>query len=241
LAPQATWEEVDVDEDASADELAKWLKSHPENFPALQQYAQKLLVEDRTEEAEVSLQKLVELYPEYVGPDSAYRLLATIYREKGETDREFEVLNNLAKFDADATAAYLRLMELSSARGDWAAVRQNAERMLAVNPLVTAPHRFLAQAADQLEDMAGAVRGYQALLQLDPTDPAKIHYRLAWNLRGQNEHAAARRQVLMALEEAPRYREAHDLLLELVEGAKANVKAVKESTTEGTEQPGGRE
>ena len=39
----------------------------------------------------------------------------------------------------------------------------------------------------------------------------------------------------MALEEAPRYREAHELLLELVEGAKANVEAVKESTTEDTE------
>jgi tetratricopeptide (TPR) repeat protein len=220
LAPQATWEEVVVDEDASADELAEWLKNHPKNFPALQQYAKKLLAEDRAEEAIVALQKLVELYPEYVGPDSAYRLLATIYHENGETDRELEVLNNLAKFDADATAAYLRLMEISSARGDWAAVRQNAERMLAVNPLVTAPHRFLAQAADQLKDTAGAVRGYQALLQLDPTDPAEIHYRLAWNLKAQKEHDAARRHVLKALEEAPRYREAHQLLLELAEEIK---------------------
>lgn len=32
LAPLATWEEVDVDEDASADELAEWLENHPENL-----------------------------------------------------------------------------------------------------------------------------------------------------------------------------------------------------------------
>ncbi len=218
LAPAATWEEVSVAEDAPAEDLAEWLEQHPHNFQALQRYGKQLLADGRPEDAEEALRKAVELYPDYVGPDSAYRLLAAIYQESGETMREIEVLNNLAQCDDDATGAYLRLMELSAAREDWPTVLLNAERMMAVNPLVTAPHRFLAQAADQLGDTARAVNGYRAQLELDPPDPAEVHYRLALNLNRQQDRDAARRHVLKALEEAPRFRDAHHLLLEIDAG-----------------------
>jgi hypothetical protein len=49
---------------------------------------------------------------------------------------------------------------------------------------------------------------------LDPPDPAEAHYRLA-RLLHQAGDPAAKRHVLQALEEAPRFREAHRLLLEI--------------------------
>jgi tetratricopeptide (TPR) repeat protein len=217
LAPKATWEEIDVPEDASAADVARWLEDHPDNFEALRLYGRMLLAEDRPAEAEKMLERVLELYPQHAGPNNAYQLLATIYRQRGETDREAEVLDKLAELDAAAPDVYLRLMELGAQGDDWAAVQQNAERMLAVNPLVSPPHRYLAEAADRLGDAANAVRGYRALLRLDPTDPAEVHYRLACNLNQQGQVDAARRHVLQALEGAPRYRDAHRLLLELVE------------------------
>ena len=51
--------------------------------------------------------------------------------------------------DGDAITAYLRLMELDEAAGDWPGVAKNARRFLAVNPLVPTPHRKLAAAAEQ--------------------------------------------------------------------------------------------
>jgi hypothetical protein len=52
------------------------------------------------------------------------------------------------------------------------------------------------------------------LLVLDPSDPAEAHYRLA-RLLQQAGDPQAKRHVLQALEEAPRFREAHQLLLQL--------------------------
>jgi hypothetical protein len=52
------------------------------------------------------------------------------------------------------------------------------------------------------------------MLQLDPEDPSEVHYRLARQLHKLGE-PEAHRQVLQALEEAPRFRDAQRLLLEL--------------------------
>jgi hypothetical protein len=52
------------------------------------------------------------------------------------------------------------------------------------------------------------------LLRLDPPDPAGAHFQLAKLLRAQRD-AGAKRHLLMALEEAPRFREGHRLLLEM--------------------------
>ena len=91
-------------------------------------------------------------------------------------------------------------------------VAKNAERFLAVNPLLPQPHRFLGTASEALGDSKRAIRSYETLLKLDPRDPADVHFRLA-KLLHQAGDPGARRHVLEALEEAPRYREAHRLLL----------------------------
>jgi tetratricopeptide (TPR) repeat protein len=109
-------------------------------------------------------------------------------------------------------------MEIGEGQGDWESVARNARRMLAVNPLVAAPHRYLAQAAEKLGRQDEAIRAYKALLLFDTTDSAETHFRLAQLLREAGNRVAAKRHVLQALEEAPRFLAAHRLLLELADG-----------------------
>ena len=52
------------------------------------------------------------------------------------------------------------------------------------------------------------------MLKLDPENPADIHYRLA-RLLHETRDPAAKREVLLALEEAPRFRAALKLLLQI--------------------------
>ena len=85
--------------------------------------------------------------------------------------------------DGDATAAYLRLMEMAEAKGDWRSLGENARRQLAVNPLIPAPYRGLARASEELGVIDEAVIAYRSLLLLDDTDPAGVHYHLASLLR----------------------------------------------------------
>jgi hypothetical protein len=70
------------------------------------------------------------------------------------------------------------------------------------------------RAAGEPRAAEGATAAYRAVLRLEPADPADVHLRLAQLLR-RRDPWAARRHVLDALSEAPRFREAHRLLLEL--------------------------
>lgn len=185
------------------------------NFWWLSQRAQELVAEKRWQEAKEPLETLVRLYPEDTGADNSYRLLAQAHRGLNEVAEEQAMLARWAGLDVTATEAFLRLMELGDAAGDWGMVAENAERFLAVNPLVPAPHRYLARACEELGRGETARRSYERLLQLDPPDPADVHFRVARLLAADGEAAPARRHVLQSLEEAPRYGEALRLLLEL--------------------------
>jgi tetratricopeptide (TPR) repeat protein len=179
------------------------------------------LKEKKFREAAATAERVLKLLPNDTGPGSMYLLLAAAERGLGNAEAERDALEELARRDADASEAHLRLMELAEATGDWEGVMKNARRMLAVNPLVAAPHRYLARAAEKLGKREEAVRAYRAILLFDTSDLAETHFRLASLLKNVGEKSAAKRHVLMALEEAPRYRAAHELLLELSEVGEA--------------------
>jgi tetratricopeptide (TPR) repeat protein len=94
-------------------------------------------------------------------------------------------------------------------------VSEHAAVMLAINPLIAAPHRLLARGAEALGERTTAIEANRALLMLNPLDRAEIHFRLAKLLRDEGRIDDAKRQVIEALEQAPRFLEAHQLLLEI--------------------------
>ena len=131
-------------------------------------------------------------------------------------------LEDLAARDGNASPAYLRLMELEEAAGDWPALTRDARRLLAINPLIPAPYRQLGRAAEQLGRSRPGPRPPTGPSPCSTTtDPADVHYRLAKLLQPGREARRGPREVLKSLEEAPRFLDAHRLLLELVESAEA--------------------
>jgi len=207
----------------AAEELAAWEQKHPDNYWLLRLHAGLAEEARKWAEAKAPLARLVELYPEQKGSDCAYRPLVAALRALGDAEGEREMLKKWAAVDDEASDAYLRLMELSAAEKDWPAVAANAERYLAVNPLVAPPYRYRAEAAGALGDDSAAVVAWRTLLQLDPPDPAEAHFQLARLLHARGDDAEARRHTLLALEETPRYREALRLLVELQRSAAAPV------------------
>jgi tetratricopeptide (TPR) repeat protein len=213
----------DLDDDA----WTAWAKTHPTNYWVLDRQTDQLIEQKKWSEAKPLLEKLVELYPDSRGDDSAYRKLASACRALGETNAERQVLARFAEKDDEATDAYMRLMELASTSEDWPAMLRNAQRYIAVNPLLPAPYRYLARASDASGQPKIALQAYRALLELDPSDPADVHFNLG-RLLHQAGSPEARRHVLQALEEAPRYRAALQLLFEIEsEAPKANAEGTK--------------
>jgi tetratricopeptide (TPR) repeat protein len=158
---------------------------------------------------------MIELFPEQVGDDCPYELLAGIYRETKDPENERKVLQQYAARTDSAVPSLLRLIELQTAAGNWAGVKQTSQQLLSINPLLPQSQKARAAAAEHLQEPVEAIAALKALLMMEPDDPAELHFRLA-TLLFAAEDAGAKEHVLAALEVAPRYREAQRLLLKIV-------------------------
>lgn len=217
LAPDVDWATPELGRGAKPEEVAQWVADHPTNYAGLKRLAQQEVAAEKWADAKATLEKMRKLFPRDSSAGNPYLLLAKVYRETKEPAAEREMLVKLAEMSANDPGVYERLCELAVADDDWEAARKYALAWLAVNPLVAAPHRQAAAAAEKLNDHPLAVASYQAILALAPFDLAAAHFQLAQALHRQGDQAAAKKHVLYALEETPRYRAAQQLLLQLVQ------------------------
>lgn len=219
LAPGVDWEKPDLEKLLAENDgsLEAWVKAHPKNFVGQMALAQQQLAAKKWDDAESTLRQLIEIYPNYIGGDNAYERLASVYQKLDRPTDERKTLEQFASISADAVPANLRLVELQTEASDWAALDQTTARLFAIDPLLEQPHSTRAIVAEKRNQPAVAARAFERLLLLEPDDPADIHYRFAKSLAAQGQYTEAKRQTLMALEEAPRFRDAHRLLLELVQ------------------------
>ena len=215
LAVDADWTRPELTASASIEDWQAWNANHVNNVFGLRAEAALLIEQGKLDAAEQLLQQFIKVFPDYRGANDPYQLLAAIARARGDEDQEYALLKEAAQRQSAAIDVYSRLVELATAKQDWQEVSQQAHRWLAINPLVPAPHRAFAAAAEQRGDFPGALRSLQALTFMDPFDPAEAYYRYARALHACGQDGLAKRQVLKCLEEAPRYRAAHQLLLRL--------------------------
>ncbi|MDA7905641.1 tetratricopeptide repeat protein [Mariniblastus sp.] len=214
FAPTANWDKVKSIPDATAADWKQWNQEHPNNLAGLNQEARQAIEEERWESARDALLKILEICPEM---KSTYPLLAQCHRKLDDPDEELKMLEQYAAMEANSVELLMRLLEIYSANSDWAEVKSVARKMLALNPLLPSPYRFLAVAAEQTQDDQATVESLTALARMDPLDAADVHYRLASALFRQQQLGEAKDQVVRSLERAPRYRAAYDLLLEIVD------------------------
>jgi len=235
LAPGMEWTEPQTGQIDSSDPnaLNDWLTAHPNSFWGLTVRAKSLMAEGKWEQAKKPLKKLISMYPQYAGEDNAYRILAEAHRNLDETEQEREALGKLAGLSSDAVLAFDRLMQIDTERENWRQVVAAGEKYLAVYPLTAGTYSQMGRANQELGRSDEAVESYRRLLLLDPADPADVNYRLALLLR-PSDPATAKRHVLEALADAPRFRQAHRLLLEILDETN---KAGKPSVEDESQSP----
>ena len=85
-----------------------------------------------------------------------------------------------------------------------------------VAPLREEVHAELGDRLLAAGDAKRAVKEFEALLAMNPHDLATAHFRLAKAYLAAEDRAKGREQLLYALEIAPGFREAQQLLLEIV-------------------------
>jgi Flp pilus assembly protein TadD len=95
---------------------------------------------------------------------------------------------------------------------------ESLELAMYISPYDIAAHTRLAELYARAGNKAGAVRERQAIVALKPVDMAEARYQLALAHFENGDRANARREVVRALENAPNFAKAQELLLKLSEG-----------------------
>jgi tetratricopeptide (TPR) repeat protein len=196
-------------------ELEEWVGTHPGDLIGRLRLGALLMRDERYDDAEVQLREALRMFPEYGEADSPYWFLAQIHRERGELDRAAAALARLNALSESNYQALLREADILEELGQDAASAAALNKAVQVWPYEIALHERLAALSSSLGNHSDAVRERAAVLALAPSDRADALYQLAVAQRDAGDAASARRSVLRALEIAPNFESALELLLEL--------------------------
>jgi cellulose synthase operon protein C len=148
--------------------------------------------------------------------------MAEIAMARNDRARAITELQALVAVDFDNVEAARQLAGLlrQASVDDPARVRPVYERIAAIDPFDAEAHAMLGRLAMQRDEPEVAAREFRTVLALAPVDRAAAHTDLAESYWRSGKKAEAKKQTLAALEIAPSYERAQELLLKLVDGGR---------------------
>lgn len=208
-------------------QFLKWLEEqHARPLAAFEEWSKAMkpmnaaVKEKKWEDVERMASKLTEQYPEYVEAGSAYEAQAEARLARGDKPGARAALARYAEMGGRDPELLKKLAGLEKEMGQAAAAAGTLERLLWIYPVRDEGlHRELAGLRGELGQWAGAVEEWRSVVESKPIDKASAYYGLAAACRKAGLVEDARDALLAALEEAPGYRAAQKLLLELNETA----------------------
>jgi len=198
--------------------LTRLVRENPNSFLARMRLGVTLFEEGRLDESEPHLKAAVRFFPQYGGPTSAYWYLSQIHEARGELEQAAAALARLNALNESNYRARIEQADILERMGDLNGAATALENGVFISPYEIDLHRKLAEAHASQGRTAAAVRERRAVVALDPTDRAQALYDLAVAYRANNDLTAARSTVIRALDVAPNYEEALELLLDLRSG-----------------------
>ena len=177
-----------------------------------------LFRDGRGAEAAPHFEAALQLFPQYGGPDGAHWFLGRIREEEGDTAAAALHYRAIVALNESHYEARVALAGLLRGGGDGAGAAEVLRHLAYIHPYEIEDHEHLAALLEEVDDLDGAIAERRAVLALRPVDRAVAHFRIARLLHLKGDRQAARSAVLAALEIAPNYEEALDLLLELRRG-----------------------
>jgi tetratricopeptide (TPR) repeat protein len=184
---------------------------------ALRIRAAELLAADGDIEAAVThYVRALELFPYVTGAGNPYESLAKLLEQKGDKAQAARVLEGLVKTDENNLEALKTIARIRLALGEQRQALDALQASFYINPFDYKLHNQAGELSVELKDYAKALREFQVALALAPPNVAEANYNIAAAYHALGRQPEAKRAVLRALEAAPRYEKAQELLLRIV-------------------------
>jgi tetratricopeptide (TPR) repeat protein len=199
------------------DQLKALAAANPGSFAA--QMALGMGLHEQSPDAAVAAyERAAALVPNATGTDSPQALIAEIALAKGDKTRAARALETLTGYDHSDIVSGRKLVTLLDVQREPARVQAALKRVVAIDPFDAASHATLGRLELNAGQSADAVRMFRVALAAGPVDRAGAHADLAEALAQAGQRDEAKKQALAALELAPTYTRAQDLLLKLTQG-----------------------
>ncbi len=155
------------------------------------------------------------MYPDYVYAANPYEFIAKAQTNKGNKQAAAAILKEYETRGGRNPEALKQLASLQQDAGDAKEAAATLERINYIYPEDEQLHRRLGDLWFDQKNYKGAQREYAAVLAMKPLDRVSAEYGLARAFLADGQKEQARDHVLAALEGAPSFRPAQQLLLQL--------------------------
>ena len=189
----------------------------PDSFQAQVAMGEFLWKSGRLDEAFKVLERAAQMVPMATGPKSPHALMAQMAAQQNDRARAISELEKVLQHaNTDLDSARLLAKYLQEAGASPARLMPAYERIAQLDPFDAANHTLLGRLKLQAGDARAAAREFRAAIASGSLDPASAHSDLAESYLALGDKAQARRAVLTAIEVAPAYPRAQELLLKVI-------------------------
>jgi tetratricopeptide (TPR) repeat protein len=212
---QALSTETNLVASLSKDEVLKQLATR-DTFALRIRAAELFAADGDTATAATHYIRALELFPYVTGKGNPYESLAKLLEQKGDPAQAALILERLVSKDENNLEALKTVARLRSALGQ---KQQALDALIAsfyISPFDYYLHKQAGELSVELKNYQQALTEFQAALALQPPNIAEANYNVASAYHALGRQPEAKRAVLRALEAAPRYEKAQELLLRIV-------------------------
>jgi tetratricopeptide (TPR) repeat protein len=164
------------------------------------------------------LERASTLVPVATGAGSPNAIMAALAAKLGDLPRAIRAYRALLDHDHAAVDAARQLAAVAEKAGDEKALQLAVDRVVALDPFDAQAHMGAGRLALKRRDATIAIREFKVALLAGVQDKATAHCDLAESYLLTGRTADAKKSALAALEIAPSFERAQDLLLRAVEG-----------------------
>jgi tetratricopeptide (TPR) repeat protein len=219
LAARRGPEDVRLTSRTPREMLESLATEYPGNFEVAVRLGDARAADEDVDGAYQAWETAARVLPSVTGNDSPLARIANLAASRGDTARAADALERLLARDDTNVEAARRLAGLIDAAREPARAARAWQRVAEIDPFDAAASAALGRHALDTRSPQDAARWFRAALAAAPADRAAAHCDLAESYLATGAAALARRQVLAALELAPSYARAQDLLIAIVDGA----------------------
>jgi tetratricopeptide (TPR) repeat protein len=206
----------ELPDEATVDQLKQLATDNPGSFAVQMRLGQALFEAGNAAAAIEALERASKVLPQANGEANPNALIAQIATKQGDTARAIRALEAVVKVDPADVESARTLAQLVAKQGDQARAAAAYGIVAELDPFDVQAQTAVGRHAMQQKDARGAIRAFRSALAAGPPDRAAAHVELAEAHFLAGQLGDAKRETLAALEIAPAFERAQDLLLKII-------------------------